>query len=231
MGVGASLYAPFLMDPPEGLDPIAVQLPGLETRADEPHASSVSEIVPKIVEDMDKVVGVPHIIWGHSFGGIIAFEVLRALRRKGRPLPHLFITGTIAPHRVSVWQKRDTLIQSIRDDASHEYLFAVARYVDNADFVRTILPQMKQDAPLLLKYQFREEEPLDTTVTGVTALQDDMVYPEEVTAWKTHARSFKLIEVDGDHWFLYRNRKLLRETLSAMVCDNGGQLPGTDLKN
>ncbi|KAI9035671.1 thioesterase II family protein [Aspergillus affinis] len=220
MGIGASLFTPFLIDPPDGLDPIAVQLPGRETRAEEPPVVSVSEIVSNIMAEMDNVVGFPHVVWGHSFGGIIAFEVLRVLRRQGKPLPRLFVTGTIAPHRIYTWQKRDILIESFRDDISPEYLLAVARYVDNADFLRSILPMMRQDAPLLLKYQYKEEDPLDTTITGVTARQDDVVYPEEVTDWRAHAKRFHFIEVDGDHWFLYRNRRLVRETLAAMACED-----------
>ncbi|KAI9036258.1 Acyl transferase/acyl hydrolase/lysophospholipase [Aspergillus affinis] len=231
MGVGASLFNPFLMDPPEGLDLVAVQLPGLETRADEPRAASVSEIVSNILEDMEKVVGIPHIIWGHSFGGIIAFEVLRALRRRDHPLPRLLVTGTIAPHLISTWKKRDILVESFREDIQPEYLLAVARYVENADFMRSILPLIRQDVPLLLKYHFKEEEPLDTTITGITARQDDIVYPEEVAAWKTHAKGFNLIEVDGDHWFVYRNRKLLRETLATIACEVDGRLLAADLKN
>src|SRR5271168_4219098 len=35
MGTGASLFTPFLVDPPDGFEPIAVQLPGRENRSAE----------------------------------------------------------------------------------------------------------------------------------------------------------------------------------------------------
>lgn len=217
MGVGASLFTHFLTDPPDGLDPIAVQLPGRESRADEAVATSMSEIVSGILGEMEKVVGTPHIFWGHSFGGIVAFEVLRALRRQGKPLPRLLLTGTIAPQLIQLWQRRDVLLQSLREDYSPEYLMAVSRYVDDADFVRSILPLMRRDAPLLLDYRFSDDDPLDVPITAFAARQDDMVYRDEIAAWKRHAKEFDLIEVDGDHWFLHRNRKVLRETLATMV--------------
>ncbi|OGE57109.1 hypothetical protein PENARI_c002G04917 [Penicillium arizonense] len=193
MGVGASLFTPFLMNPPDGLDPIAVQLPGRENRANEAVPTTVSEVVSGILAEMDQVIGTAHIFWGHSFGGIVAFEVLRALRRQGKPLPRLLITGTIAPQLIRLWQKRDVMLQSFREDYSPEYLMAVSRY------------------------QLSEEDPLDVPITAFAARQDDVVYPDEVAAWSTHAREFNFIEVDGDHWFIHRNRQVLRETLVALV--------------
>jgi surfactin synthase thioesterase subunit len=193
MGIGASLVLPFLMDPPSGLNAIAVQLPGRETRAGEPVATSISQIVAGILDEMEGVVGIPHIIWGHSFGGIIAFEVVRALRRRGKPLPRLLVTCTIAPNMIKIWQKRDIMMETIREDSTPEYLLAVARYIDNADLLRSILPLMKLDAPLLMKYQFHEEDPLDIPITAFTARQDDMVYPEETAAWSMQTKDFRLI--------------------------------------
>lgn len=217
MGVGASLFTLFLMDPSDRLDPIAVQLSGCETHTDESSAVSVSEVVSHIMEEMENVVGIPHIFWGHSFGGIIAFEVLCTLWWQGKPLPYLFVTGTIAPYQISTWQKCNILIESFQEDISPEYLLVVACYVDNPDLVHSILPMMRQDVPLLLKYQFKEEELLDIAITGVAAHQDDVVYLEEVTAWQIHSKNFRLIEVDRDHWFLHWNRRLLWEMLAALA--------------
>ncbi|KAK5182464.1 hypothetical protein LTR44_005476 [Exophiala sp. CCFEE 6388] len=217
MGTGASLFAPFLMDPPEGMDAIAVQLPGRETRADEAVLTNMSDVVSGILGELETSVETPYIFWGHSFGGIIAFEVLKALRRQGKPLPRLLVTGTIAPHLIQLWQKRDVLLRVMADDYSPEYLLAVSRYVDNPDFVHSILPLMRKDTPLLLGYQFDEEGILDVPITAFAARQDDMVYPDEVAGWRTYTTSFNLIEVDGDHWFLHRHRKLLLQTFATMA--------------
>ena len=46
MGTGASLLTPFLTDPPDGLDIIAVQLSSRETWTDEVILSNMSELFP-----------------------------------------------------------------------------------------------------------------------------------------------------------------------------------------
>jgi surfactin synthase thioesterase subunit len=218
MGVGASLFAPFLADPPVGLEPFAIQTPGHETRRNEPVLTSLSELVAGAVAGILPLIDRPCIFWGHSFGGIVAFEVMRALQRTGKPLPrHFVVTGTIAPHLIHVWQRRDVLLRIMAEDWSPEYLLAISRHIDNPDFVRSILPGIRLDMPLLLGYRYEPEPRVDIPVTAFAARQDDVVYPDEVGAWRELATDFRLVEVDGDHWFLHRNRELLRSTLAALA--------------
>ena len=41
------------------------------------------------------------MIWGHSYGGIVAREVIRRLRdRHQREPAHFVVTGTVAPHLI-----------------------------------------------------------------------------------------------------------------------------------
>ncbi|KAJ5745662.1 hypothetical protein N7520_010844 [Penicillium odoratum] len=222
MGTGASFYAPFLANPPDALDPVAVQLPGRENRLEEAAAGNVQEIVSAILADMNTWKTPPRIFWGHSFGGIIAFEVMRALRREGKSMPYLMVTGSIAPQLISIWQRRDVILQLLTDNSSPEYLLGLSRYVDDGNFIRSLLPMMKQDAPLLLSYQFQAADMFDVPITAFAAHQDDLVYPDEIACWGVHSNDFKFIEVDGDHWFIRRNFELLMQTLKDMIAVQNG---------
>jgi acyl transferase domain-containing protein/surfactin synthase thioesterase subunit/NADPH-dependent curcumin reductase CurA/NADP-dependent 3-hydroxy acid dehydrogenase YdfG len=218
LGVGASLFTPFLVDSSICFEPFALQTPGHETRRSEPVPTSLSELVAGIVAAMLPLVDRPCIFWGHGFGGIVAFEVLRALQRADKPLPrHLVVTGTIAPHLIHIWQHRDVLLRFMAEDWSPEYLMAVSRQIDSPEFVRSILPGIRLDMPLLLGYNYEAEPRVDIPITAFAARQDEFVYPDEVDAWRELATDFRLVEVDGDHWFLNRNHELLRSTLAALA--------------
>ncbi|RAH81576.1 polyketide synthase [Aspergillus japonicus CBS 114.51] len=212
MGIGASLFTPFLVDCPKGLDLVAVQLPGRETRAHE-ELPNFSSVVASIAAEIQSWEQPPDVFWGHSFGGIIAFEVLRALRRQGVPLPALMITGTIAPQLIGVWKRRELLMSSLSGDSSADYLLAVTRYVDEPDFVIGILEMLHHDAPLLLDYEYQEENELGVPIVAFSARQDDIAYREELAHWGAQSKNFKLREVDGDHWFLRRNKDVLLQAL------------------
>lgn len=219
MGVGASLFTKFLLNPPEEYDILAVQTPGRENREAEPALESVDELVEQIVPYLLPLFDRPVVFWGHSYGGIVAAEIIRCLRgRHGREPMHLVVTGTVAPHLIHLWQKREIMLKAMVADNSPEYLISLSRYVDDPEFLKAIIPLMRRDWALLKNYCFRPVSPLTCPITAFAARQDDMVYTDEVREWARHTEGgFDLIEVDGDHWFLNRNRELIVNTLQDIV--------------
>jgi surfactin synthase thioesterase subunit len=173
------------------------------------------QIVPQLLALFDR----PVVIWGHSFGGIVAREAIRRLRDRHRREPvHFMVSGTVAPHLVHLWQKREIMLKAMVADNSPEYLVSLSRYVDDPEFLKAILPLMRRDYPLLTSYRYQESSPLNCPITAFAARQDDMVYTDEICEWARHTRSrFELIEIDGDHWFLNRNSALIRATLSKIA--------------
>jgi len=220
MGVGASLFTRFLLNPPDDYDILAVQTPGRENRVAEPLTPSVDELVNQIVPELLPFFDRPVVIWGHSFGGIVAWEVIRRLGDEHRCAPiHLVVTGTEAPHAVPMWQKREIMLKAMVTDNSPEYLLSQSRFVDDPEFFkRIIVPGMRRDMPLLQSYRFEESPPLDCPIVAFAARQDDMVYTDLIREWSGYTRGgFELIEVDGDHWFLDRNRELITTTINAIA--------------
>jgi surfactin synthase thioesterase subunit len=111
---------------------------------------------------------------------------------------------------IHLWQRREVMLKVMALDNSPEYLVSLARYVDDQEFLKSIIPLMRSDFKLLTSYRFQPGAPLDCPITAFAARQDDMVYTEEIREWDRHTGAgFDLIEVPGDHWFLNRNRELL----------------------
>lgn len=222
MGVGASLFTSFLLNPPDDFDILAVQTPGRENRAAEPVLESIDELVDQIVPQLLPLFDRPVVIWGHSYGGIVAWEVLRRLRERHDVEPiHLVVTGTVPPHLIHLWQKREIMLKAMVADNSPEYLISLSRYVDDPEFLKAILPLMRRDYPLLQSNRYQPISPLNCPITAFAARQDDMVYTDEIRAWSRHTvGGFELIEVDGDHWFLNRNRDLINATLRDIAASS-----------
>jgi acyl transferase domain-containing protein/NADPH:quinone reductase-like Zn-dependent oxidoreductase/surfactin synthase thioesterase subunit/NAD(P)-dependent dehydrogenase (short-subunit alcohol dehydrogenase family) len=218
MGVGASLFTNFLLNPPENYDILAVQTPGRENRAAEPVADSLNQLADQVVPQLLPLFDRPVVMWGHSYGGIMVREVIRRLRERGCEPVHFVVTGTIAPHLIDRWQHREVILKSMVVDNSAEYLISLSRYVDDLDLIKAILPGMRRDYPLLRSYRYQAMAPLNCPITAFAARQDDVVYVDEIEAWSQHTRGgFELIEVDGDHWFVNRNRALITATLEDIA--------------
>ena len=55
-------------------------------------------------------------------------------------------------------------------------------------------------------------------MTAFAARKDDMVYTDLIREWSGYTDGgFDLIEVDGDHWFLDRNRDLITATFQNIA--------------
>jgi surfactin synthase thioesterase subunit/acyl carrier protein len=219
MGVGASLFTKFLLNPPEDCDILAVQTPGRENRLAEPVAESLDWLVDQIVPELLPYLDRPVVIWGHSFGGIVAFEVIRRLRDHHQFEPaHFVVTGTVAPHLIHVWQHREVILKSMIADNSPEYMISLSRYVDDPEFLAAIMPFFRRDWPLLKNLRLQPIAPLGCPITAFAARQDEVAYTDEVGEWARHTdAAFELIEVDGDHWFLNRNRERIIGKLREII--------------
>ena len=219
MGVGASLFTRFLVDPQDEYDILAVQTPGRENRIVEPVAENVEQLVDQIVPQLLPLFDRPVVIWGHSFGGLVARELICRLRDlHGRVPIHFIVTGTIAPHLIDRWKNREVILKSVTKDISAEYMISLSRYVDDPGLLKAILPGLRRDYPLLTRYRYRANLPLNCPITAFAARQDEVVYIDEIREWSQHtAVFFDLIEVDGDHWFVDRNRVLITNSINHIA--------------
>ena len=118
-----------------------------------------------------------------------------------------------------MWQKREIMLKAMVPDNSPEFLLSQSRFVDDPEFFkRIIVPGMRRDMPLLQSYRFWPSPPLNCPMTAFAARQDDMVYTDLIREWSGYTDGgFELIEVDGDHWFLDRNRDLIAATLQKIA--------------
>ncbi len=97
-GAGASAYRGWAQDLGRDMDVCYVQLPGRENRFREPPFTSPESLVDAVATSLAPWVDRPYILYGHSFGGIVAFEVARELRRRGLGEPrHFFASASRAP--------------------------------------------------------------------------------------------------------------------------------------
>lgn len=219
MGASASLFTYFLLNPPKNTDLLAIQYPGRENRAHEPFLQTVDEIVHHLLIELIPYLDRPYIFWGHSFGGIVAFETIRKLRELGLPEPfHFNLTATIAPHLIKLWQNREVILRMFVKENDSQYLVSLSKYIEDPEFIKRILPIMRHDMPILQTYQYKKLPKFNMPISCWTALQDDVVYPDEVVLWKEHTNAiFTINEVNGDHWFLNSNKTRIISELEKII--------------
>jgi medium-chain acyl-[acyl-carrier-protein] hydrolase len=215
-GGGATIYSAWPRGLPPEVEVVAVQPPGREARIGEKAYGDLARLVeamhPQILPHLDK----PFAFYGHSNGGLMAFELARTLRRTGGPMPrHLFVGGRPAPQLDDDEEK----IHALPHD---EFLAALRRFagtpeeiLQNAEIMELIEPLLRADFSLGETYAYTPEPPLDLPISAYGGVRDEEVDEDEVEAWREQtSREFHLRMFDGDHFFVNGNRAQVLQEIS-----------------
>ena len=97
-GGGASIYRGWgkLLGPTIEVCPI--QLPGRENRFSEPAFKNAQALAQALANQLQLYSNKPFVIYGHSMGALLAFELTRALQSNGMEMPEVLLLG---PHRAA----------------------------------------------------------------------------------------------------------------------------------
>ncbi len=131
----------------------AIELPGRGTRQDEPPITEFTELIAPLIDALLPFAKKDIALFGHSLGGLLAFEVARQLQRHSIIPLCLFASGCCAPHLLDTGlQITDvaSLIAYIRSLGGEpkEQMIARRRPLFAADFALRTSYQYSADVPL-----------------------------------------------------------------------------------
>jgi surfactin synthase thioesterase subunit len=209
----------------DGLDPAievcAVQLPGRATRFREKPCT----FLPALIEELGTVIEqhgeLPFAFFGHSLGGLVAFELARHCRAAGLPGPqHLFASGSAAPQFRDPPKDRHKLPDDAFVAMLRGYNGTPPELLQNEELMTLMLPMLRADFGLVEEYRYRPAPPLGVPITVLAGTHDPHVVGPQVDGWMQETTgAFRVVWFDGDHFFLHAQRAqvlaLLDGTLAA----------------
>ncbi|HTC92785.1 MAG TPA: alpha/beta fold hydrolase [Terriglobales bacterium] len=214
-GGGGQVFNPWPALLPAEVELFAVNLPGRGRRLLEPPIAELSKLIELLAPQLpcdDK----PFVLFGHSMGALVSFELARELRRRHRAAPlHLFASGCFPPH-VPDPHPIHTLpgpefIQEVRD------LNGIPKEVqENQELMDLMLPVLKADFTLTETYVHRPEPPLACPITVYGGATDPLSGDRDIMeGWRQHTSGkFSLQMLPGDHFFLQSAQRLLLTLIS-----------------
>ncbi|MEV4383069.1 SDR family NAD(P)-dependent oxidoreductase [Streptosporangium sp. NPDC049644] len=223
----ASAYRPWGQVLPSFAELTAVQLPGREERGAEPPVTDLRVLAATLAEalaaDRDRR---QFAFFGHSSGGLLAFETARALRRFGHPAPVLLAVSAMGAPQDPRWARR------LRDHLPERPLEALAgldgvaaEVLRDPQLTARLLPVVEADAALYGSYLYTEEPPLDCPISVFGGEQDQVYDAAELQLWEAQTtvglvrRSYP-----GGHFYL---RVRLDELITDLAADLVAALAAT----
>lgn len=203
-GGGATTFHPWRAGLRPDVRLAAVQLPGRENRLREPLMYALPDIVETIASDLTWADGLPFVMFGHSMGAIVAFEVARQLRREGRAGPAaLLVSGKVAPHlpgrapRIAHFPPAEVLrLMSERHGG------VPAAIMRDRELVELMGNALKADLAIVEDYEPAGEAPLDCPIVAIGGDDDAWVARDELDAWVQHTTAgFSSVQFRGGHFY------------------------------
>lgn len=206
-GGGASVFTGWLNSFPPHVAACAIQYTGREDRWGEPGFPSLLSLAETLADVLAPHLGGRFAFFGHSFGGLVAFELTRALQRQGGAAPlRLFISGARAP-QLPPKEPIHALAEQDFLNKLCEFGGMPAEVLRDADLLPLVLPTIREDFRLLEQYRFEEAPPLPIPISAFGGLKDEAVPVGDLLAWSAQTcKTFRSRFLEGHHFFLFNSK-------------------------
>ncbi|WP_328869742.1 alpha/beta fold hydrolase [Streptomyces sp. NBC_00287] len=203
-GGSAPYFVPLARALAPELDVLCVQYPGRQERYREPVPTELRELADQVYKALVSVPVGPVVLFGHSMGAVLAYEIARRLEESGGgELLGVIASGRRAPHRY----REETV--HLRDD---DGIIAEIRQLSGTDpgaladedLLRMVMPALRADYRAVETYRTTPgAAPLSAPVTVLTGESDPRVSADDARAWEElTSGTFRLRSFPGGHFYL-----------------------------
>ncbi|MFI6326552.1 thioesterase II family protein [Nonomuraea sp. NPDC050556] len=188
------------------VDFVPVELPGRGSRVAEAPATDLGALTEELADVVDAhaaETGRPYALFGHSMGGMLAYNVAVRLAETSRPGPAcLIVSGCRPPQR-----PRAIDLNSFDDDTLVTTLLRIGGLPEavaaDAELLAMVLPAMRADLALFAGYR-RSGPPLPTPIIAMAGTRDPLAQPQYQQEWQPHTSRELILRVfRGGHFYLH----------------------------
>jgi surfactin synthase thioesterase subunit len=201
-GGSTQYYVPFANAFSGEVKRIAVQYPGRGGNHDLGAFAGIPDLadrVCKMLEPLDQSDG-QVAFFGHSMGGLLAFEVARRFEEAGNAIAALFVSAVAAPGRAGYEYIPDSDRGLL--DAVAEMTGVNPEFLENEEFAAKILPTLR-GLKAISNYECPPDAALSCPIFAFYGDNDEVATPEKVAPWSERTTSeFTARMFAGHHFYI-----------------------------
>jgi surfactin synthase thioesterase subunit len=204
---------------PASIELVAIQPPGRGARLGESLLTSVEQMAEQLVHAIPPMLNRPYLIYGHSLGAVVGFELLHALKANHLPLPQRYFGAArrapqapprLAPTHEYPLERFKAELKSLNGTPD--------AVLENPNLMELIVPILRTEMKAAYVYHREPEARLECEVSVFGGARDERVLPEELMGWQDHfAKQMDLRIFDGGHFFMEDNKHLVVNAICASV--------------
>lgn len=219
-GGGSALFHRWEKILPGHIAVLPVKLPGRESRFNEVSFDSLPALLNAITPALADAVREPFALFGHSMGGLIAYEFAQRLHKEhGKSPMALFASACRSPDRIKRTQSLhrlpdEEMIQSLIRDFNVDGKASESE----TEMMRVMVDTIRADLKLLETYEYKSQPPLPCPIIGLAASEDKKVTAADVNGWRAFTTErFTMRTVPGHHFFLRAQEKSVTDLIASKL--------------
>lgn len=222
-GGGAAFFREWGRELPSFVEVCLAQLPGRGARLAEPPFTKLTDMVEALAEAISPYLDKPFAFFGHSMGGMISFELARAIRKERQLEPvHLFISGLRAPQDMDASRATYNLPEQEFIEELRRLNGTPREILEHPELMQLIGPILRADFSVCETHRYERAPPLRCPFTIFGGL-NDVTEGVNLENWREHTTSSTVRIFPGDHFFIHAAQsEILRiigdELLQAVKC-------------
>jgi medium-chain acyl-[acyl-carrier-protein] hydrolase len=217
-GGGPAAFGKWPAEFPDMIETWIAHYPGRGSRHKEPALKQIAALEEGLTQALRPFLEKPFAFFGHSLGGLVAFELARRLHQENLPQSQvLFLSACVAPHL----PVSDLPIHTLPDRDFLKALQALdgipSEVANFPELIDLLLPTLRADFEAVETYHFRSNEPaVDCPIVAFGGIDDRRVRGGHLKAWARYTSAgFKLQYFPGDHFFLNTSRSAMIASMTT----------------
>ena len=213
-GAGAAPFSSWADRFPADVDLCALRLPGREARFAEEPVADLGRLVTLLADEVEALELPAFALFGHCFGGLVAFELAREFVRRGRARPtRLLVASQPAPRLSGVSEAEQAEDMWDRVRRAGQIPPAV---IESAEMRAVLGPAIAADLAISDRYAYESGPALDLPIVVIGGSEDGTLTSARLAAWEqetTGPFAFRLFE--ADHFFRDGGWPVLADAVAA----------------
>jgi len=216
-GAGPAVFNSWSSDFPNNIETRIAHYPGRGSRHAEPLIKQVITLAEKFVPAIQLLSDKPFAFFGHSLGGLVAFELARYLRKNNLPQPKiLFVSACEAPHIPDPHPPIHALPDSEFLKSLQQLNGIPSELFHQPEMIQLLLPILRADFEAIESYDYVSDVSFDHRIVAFGGLNDPRVSRDRLDDWSLHTNSsFRSQYFPGDHFFINTNRESITASMIA----------------
>lgn len=170
-----------------------------------PMPKTIQLLVEMIFAQKKELFLEDYIIWGHSMGSIVGYEMAKKCKKElGRDPKLFFISGASAPCDYSNMRIDYEMPEKSLIDCLKKYGGMSEQVYKNREFRDYFFPIIREDFRLINEYYDKDMEQLNCQIIIMNGIEDDVIKEN----WQLYSnRNVQIWNYSGGHFFINNEKK------------------------